>query len=82
MKKCFILLVLTTLLATPSARGQQLTKEQTKILEKLDARTDEFGKIAKEIWNLAELGYQEHKSSKILLEKLQTGRIYNPNGCS
>lgn len=41
-----------------------------KIIDKLDQDTEHYWEIASEIWNLAELGYQEHKSSALLQQEL------------
>ena len=53
------------------AQPQSLTKEQKAIILELEERQDEFGAIAKRIWDLAELGYQEYQSTKILQNLLQ-----------
>ena len=52
--------------------AQNLTPEQQKLVQELDGKTEEFGIIAQKIWELAELGYQEEESSKLLKEKLQS----------
>ena len=48
-----------------------LTDEEKNIIKSLDTRSSEFGKMAHQIWELAEVGYQEFESSKILQEKLK-----------
>lgn len=42
-----------------------------KILKQLDAKTSFYGDIAQTIWNYAEVGYQEEKSSALLQKTLQ-----------
>ena len=51
--------------------AQPLNDEQRKILQSLDQQTEDFEVIAHKIWELAELGYQEYESSKILKDKLE-----------
>ena len=52
--------------------GQNLSKEKVAILKELQNRQEEFGTIAHKIWDFAELGYQEYKSSELLQEKLKS----------
>jgi aminobenzoyl-glutamate utilization protein B len=63
-----IFLVATLL---PSAAfGQQLARHQ-QILELVDQHAAHFSGISKTIWQYAELGYQEEKSSTLLQRELQ-----------
>ncbi len=48
----------------------QAQKKSTAILEQLDAKSEQYGQIAQEIWSLAEMGYQEEKSSALLQQTL------------
>ncbi len=50
--------------ATKDARDQELLKH-------IDANQVKYGDLAKQIWSLAELGYQEHESSKLLQTTLK-----------
>ena len=50
----------------------KLNDDQKMVLEYLDEHGDAFGDIAMDIWKLAEVGYQEFKSSQLLQEKLQS----------
>ena len=45
-------------------------KNKKEIHESIERRTKEYEDIAKSIWNWAELGYQEEKSSALLKETL------------
>jgi aminobenzoyl-glutamate utilization protein B len=45
-------------------------KNKQDIHESLERRTKEYENIAKSIWDFAEVGYQEEKSSKLLKETL------------
>lgn len=54
------------------AQATKLSKDKAAVIQKIDERKQEFGDIAQQIWSLAELGYQEYESSKILKEKLKS----------
>ncbi|GHB36462.1 amidohydrolase [Mongoliitalea lutea] len=41
------------------------------IVKTLDAKTDQFSKVAREIWENPELGYLEFTSSKLLIDELK-----------
>lgn len=53
--------------ATPNA----LDGDKQTIISNLDKRFDEYAGISKQIWNFAELGYLEEKSSLLLQEQLK-----------
>lgn len=62
-----------------SDKGPSLSKEKKIVINALEQRHKEFGKIAHNIWDLAEVGYQEFKSTKLLQDKLQAeGFKLNP----
>lgn len=66
-------LLIFSLFTTTIVQAQKKTDLdglKKQMLKQLDDRSTEYGKLAKEIWNLAELGYLEHKSSKLLQDKL------------
>ncbi|TDE11995.1 amidohydrolase [Dyadobacter psychrotolerans] len=46
-------------------------KEQKEVIGGLEAKKDHYAEISKKIWDLAEVGYQEYKSSEILQEELK-----------
>ncbi|AUD05471.1 amidohydrolase [Spirosoma pollinicola] len=46
-------------------------KDKQMILADLDKRSPEYAGISKQIWDFAELGYQEEKSSALLEEQLK-----------
>jgi aminobenzoyl-glutamate utilization protein B len=54
------------------AQPTKLSKDKAAVIKKIEERKQEFGDIAQQIWSLAELGYQEYESSKILKEKLKS----------
>jgi len=45
-------------------------KKVADVISKLDQKSETYGKIAQEIWNLAEMGYQEEKSAALLQKTL------------
>ncbi len=45
-------------------------KNAEDVIKKLDAQTETYSAIAQNIWNLAEMGYQEEKSSALLQKTL------------
>jgi len=49
----------------------QFSAEEAKVLEELDKKSGDYFGIAKKIWDYAEVGYQEERSSKLLQETLQ-----------
>ena len=61
------MLLLAFAISNLGVNGQK-TKEEA--LKKLDKKADTYGEIALQIWNWAELGYQEAKSSALLQKTL------------
>jgi len=66
MKK-LLLLGAFSLLGICSTNAQ---KKVADVISKLDGKSETYGSIAQEIWNLAEMGYQEEKSSELLQKTL------------
>ncbi|MEL6919127.1 MAG: amidohydrolase, partial [Bacteroidota bacterium] len=62
MKKYFVCLLFTTCLFS-SLKGQ---KKVDDVLKNLDKKSEFYGDIAQDIWELAEMGYLEEKSSALL----------------
>lgn len=48
----------------------QAQKKTEDVLKKLDSQADSYGAIAQNIWELAEMGYQEEKSASLLQQTL------------
>ncbi|MGW8268572.1 MAG: amidohydrolase [Longimicrobiales bacterium] len=70
----FVTVVFLVLLAagqtlSPHSSAAQSTKEE--MARSLDARTQRLSNIAMEIWDLAELGYQESQSAELLARELE-----------
>lgn len=61
--------VLALVLGLPVALVAQDAKSE--IVAALDAAQSTYGKIAREIWSFAEVGYQEHRSSALLQAQLR-----------
>ena len=51
--------------------GLYAQSDADAVLKKLDSKAAGYGDIAQEIWGLAEMGYQEEKSSALLQATLQ-----------
>ena len=66
MKK--VTLIIICLLATICVFVQ---KEKKTVLKAIETKKDKYKSIALQIWNWAEVGYQEVKSSGLLKEALQ-----------
>ena len=48
----------------------QVSSEDQQVIQSLDDKSKEYADVAQQIWTHAELGYIEHKSSKLLQDKL------------
>ena len=59
-------IVLTFLLCAPAASAQDMSD----VMRSIDARADATGRLASTLWDFAELGYLEQKSSALLQETL------------
>ncbi|MFH6604917.1 amidohydrolase [Maribacter algicola] len=55
-------------------------KKADDIIKNLDHKSETYGDIAQEIWNLAEMGYQEEKSSALLQKTLSDEGFSIKNG--
>ena len=66
MKKLF-LLVITSVLTIGTTNAQ---KKLDDVIKNLDNKSEVYGAIAQNIWELAEMGYQEEKSSALLQKTL------------
>nr|WP_321413839.1 amidohydrolase [uncultured Allomuricauda sp.] len=50
--------------------GLHAQKKKNDVIDDLEAKSEKYSEIAHEIWNLAEMGYLEEKSSALLQETL------------
>ncbi len=49
----------------------QFNAAEANVIQELDKKSDSYFSIAKQIWDYAEVGYQEYKSSQLLQETLK-----------
>ena len=66
--KNILLFSLSIFLSIVTLQGQ---KKKEDVLKKLDDQTETYSAIAQNIWELAEMGYQEEKSSALLQKTLR-----------
>lgn len=72
MEKNYLRMLALLSLGVSTVYGQtSITKEQKDIIVSLDKKKDYYGNVSKQIWDLAEVGYKEYKSSAILKEELK-----------
>ena len=64
--RCYILSILTFLLATLINHSQELDETKKNIISSIENHQSEIIKISDQIWELAELAFNEYESSKIL----------------
>ncbi len=72
MIRVFLIMMLTFSLGWTSglAQGGDWTKEKTIICSEIEQKADYYSDLAHNIWELAEVGYQEYKSSALLQQSL------------
>lgn len=72
MIRVFLIMVLTFFLGLTSglAQGGDWAKEKTIICSEIEQKADYYSDLAHNIWELAEVGYQEYKSSALLQQSL------------
>ena len=68
-----VLLYLFFFTLLPFLLSGQLSKEESEVIQGLEEQADDYFKMAKKIWDLAEVGYQEEKSAALLQKRLQEG---------
>lgn len=64
-------LVLLLLTVTSHSAQSGSDDERAVLLKSIDAKRDGYVAVAREIWNFAEVGYQEKQSSRLLQQKLR-----------
>jgi aminobenzoyl-glutamate utilization protein B len=67
MKRFAILFALTAMPSVVHAEDAQ----EIKVLQEIDARYDNTAGVARQIWDWAEVGYQEEKASALLQQQLR-----------
>src|SRR6266545_1187743 len=64
--------VAVTVLALTAVSAAGAEKEtRARVLDVLEQRSDDFARVARQIWGFAEVGYQEDKSSALLQSQLK-----------
>ena len=63
--------LLLALALAPMAAAQWTPAERGALLQRMDSRAAHFGDISKQIWDLAEVGYQEERSAALLRDELK-----------
>src|SRR5262245_6519700 len=63
---------LIVLAASASIAGAQANAGKQRVLASIDAKADRYKDVASQIWNFAEVGYQETKSSALLQAELKS----------
>jgi aminobenzoyl-glutamate utilization protein B len=57
--------------AAVQTRAELSEADRTAIVQRLDTRAEHFAKVSQQIWEFAEVGYQETKSAALLKEELR-----------
>ena len=81
----FLLTVCLAVAAVPasvSAQHELFGVPQRAALADIDSRTEELKAVNKSIWEFAEVGLQEHKSAKLLVDKLRENGFEVKHGVS
>lgn len=65
---------------TTFAQSKKAKKDKEDLIKAIDADKDKFGDIAMKIWDYAEMGYQETKSSSLLMNTLKDAGFHIEKG--
>jgi aminobenzoyl-glutamate utilization protein B len=68
---CCLLLLAWSLIKLPTASSLAQADERSELLRKMDARAPHFGDLSRKVWEFAEVGYKETKSSELLKAELR-----------
>ena len=80
MKTKLTLFFLLSLIISTSY-GQKISKDKKAIIAALDEKEATYGEVAMDIWQKAEIGFQEYKSCVILQDYLkEASRCLNDDG--
>lgn len=71
MKNSITLFAFLTLLVIGNVKAQSLSSAKNQAISTLDNKRDHYFDIATQIWDFAEVGYQEEKSSALLQSELK-----------
>ena len=79
-RTAFALCVVTLAVTAISPSAAQRPDPSSALLQHIDSRRDQYTAIARQIWEFAELGYQEEQSSA-LLQKTLAGAGFEVDVC-
>jgi aminobenzoyl-glutamate utilization protein B len=69
---CIIVLSVSTLSLSPTGIVTAAQSyDRSEVLQKVDSRAQHFGELSRQIWEFAEVGYKETKSSALLISELR-----------
>lgn len=68
---CFIISGMLRSIALIAAASLAAAAERPELLKKMDSRAEHYGNISRQIWEFAEVGYKETKSSALLKDELR-----------
>jgi aminobenzoyl-glutamate utilization protein B len=67
-----VLVSIVMLVSLPGCAGSALGQDATQaMLASIEAKREAYARVAQQIWDFAEVGYQEFKSSALLQEQLR-----------
>ena len=72
MRKIVLTVVFTTALYSLHAQKASVSVLKEETIKNIDAKYDNYKKIALQIWSYAEVGYKEQKSTALLQQTLQS----------
>lgn len=75
-----IILSLMLIIYSVNLNSQELSEEKAKVIHSLDLDKDKYADVAHQIWELAELGYLEEKSSSLLQKTMADAGFKVTNG--
>ena len=64
------LIILSSCATAQNKSSVNINADDNQIIKSLDDKSEEYADVAHQIWTHAELGYIEHKSTKLLQDKL------------
>ncbi|HNU43471.1 MAG TPA: amidohydrolase, partial [Cyclobacteriaceae bacterium] len=70
MKYASLILLFLSITVSAQKKKTDVQKSQQEIIKSIDAQYEKYSGIAHKIWEFAEVGYQEEKSSALLQETL------------
>ena len=66
-----MLVFLLVLMGAAAAQAQMQEGQRTQLMQAMDESAPKWGDVSRRIWEFAELGYHENKSSQLLQDELR-----------